>query len=595
MTSPPSIAAETPPSWRWPVLLLLATLAAFLPTLSAGFVHWDDPANFTDNRNFGGLSLAGIRWAWSAYQIGVYQPLAWMILEAEFSLWGLNPTGYHATGLAMHAVNAVVLYVLIRSLLERAAPAESTGAVRHAAAALAAAVFAIHPLRAEVVAWVSCQPYLSAVFFAMLSVLAYLRAHPQDGPPRRGWIVAAWLLMVAAMLCKAVAATLPVVLILLDVYPLRRIRHGRWVRWEMLAFLAPGFVFMALALRAKGVDQVIVPVSHYSPQHRLAQSAYGVMFYLGKTVWPSSLSAVYPVPPDIDLWAWPYSGAALAVVAITAMALVFCRRWPGLLAAWGAYLVILAPNLGLVTIGSQIAADRYSYMASIPLAAGAAWIFARLFRAVGASQSLRIVTVAAALAWLAVMGVLAWQQSRTWQTSLALWSNAARMTPVPNGMIESGLGGALIEAGRPDEGVAVLRKLLGWRPDYSVAHYELGVYYAERDRLLEAERHFRAALRPSPNVAPQPAVVHYNLGCVLEQTGRFDEAIAEYRTALLADPTDPAIHNNLGAVLIRLGRYRDAELCFEQALRLNPGYDLARRGRDYARKMQNSEPRPGGS
>ena len=227
----------TKPFWyslRWWIVVALAVVAAtaFLPALNNGFLAFDDDENFLDNASFRGLGPSQIRWAWTTFLLGVYQPLAWMLLELEYVLAGLNPRGYHLVSIGLHAAVAVALFALIVAILRRCGwPAnQAPGREIHLqlAAALAAALFAVHPLRVEVVAWASCQPYLPCALFSILTILAYLRTHDEpadaDGGRRRAWMMVTLALFTAALLSKAVAVTLPLVLLAIDVYPLCRLR-----------------------------------------------------------------------------------------------------------------------------------------------------------------------------------------------------------------------------------------------------------------------------------------------------------------------------------------------------------------------------------
>jgi hypothetical protein len=210
----------------------LIAIAAFIPALDNGYVDWDDRRNFVANPHFGGLGGAQVKWAWSTFWLGVYQPMAWLLLEVQYAFWGLDPHGYHLTSLLLHATNTVVLYVLTMTLLARCRPdsfLKSPGTCS-LGAGLATALYAVHPLRVEAVAWASCQPYLPCTLFSMLAVLAYLRAFGMDSSPRWGWLAGSFVLFVVALLFKAVAVTLPAVLLILDVYPLRRL-GGRPRRW----------------------------------------------------------------------------------------------------------------------------------------------------------------------------------------------------------------------------------------------------------------------------------------------------------------------------------------------------------------------------
>ena len=213
-------------TWLVAVPLAVLVIAAFIPVLDNGFVNWDDDINFLDNVHFRGLGLAQMKWACTTFWLGAYQPLAWLLFEAQYVFWKLDPHGYHLTSVILHAVNAVVLYVLTMTLLRRCLPdlCKKGPWTCCLAAGVATGLFAVHPLRVEAVAWVSCQPYLPCALFSMLAVLAYLRGFEMSPYPRWGWLVATFVLFVAALLFHAVAVSMPLVLLILDVY-----RSGDWM------------------------------------------------------------------------------------------------------------------------------------------------------------------------------------------------------------------------------------------------------------------------------------------------------------------------------------------------------------------------------
>ncbi len=388
---------ESPPDWdrrTWLVAIPVAliVLYAFIPILNNGFVDgWDDDPNFRDNPYFRGLGAAQVKWAWTTFWVGVYQPLAWLLFEVQYSLCELDPWGYHLTSVLLQVANAVVLYVLTVALLVRCrtdACLESPWTYS-LSAGLATALFAVHPLRVEAVAWASCQPYLPCAMFSMLSVLAYLRAFPKDSSPRWRWLVGSFLLFVAALLFKAVAVSLPAVLLILDVYPLRRLPDGtgRWfgasarkALLEKVPFVATSLLFMRLAIAAKPNPRF--PVENYDASQGIAQACYGTWFYILKTVVPLDLIVFWQLPHELNWFALRYSLSILATLAISAGLFFLRRRWPGLLAAWLSYLVILVPNSGIIRISDQIAADRYCYTSMLgfvmPAAAGFCWLW-RMF------------------------------------------------------------------------------------------------------------------------------------------------------------------------------------------------------------------------
>jgi hypothetical protein len=383
----PAAVPETSPEPEGEALLTAVRLAllsvlAFLPVIACRWVFWDDSKNFLANPHFRGLGWTQIAWAWRATLLGVYQPLSWMLLEAEYSDWGLNPRGYHLVSLGLHAANVVALFAVTVAILWRCLPglAAARPVTVYRAAGLAVALFAVHPLRAESVAWVSAQPYLPSSLCGLLAVLAYLKAQ-EAGRSRRGttaWLAVTLGLFVVAMLFKTVAISLPLLLLILDVYPLGRLGGSGARSWvgagvrrvwvEKVPFLVVSLVFVAVAMQVRPR----IPADLGS---RLASAACAVWFYPAKTLVPLHLRVIYAPCVEASLRRPLYAVCAAGAVAFTAVVVLRWRRWPGLAAAWLSYLVILAPNSGLVRITSSVAADRYSYVASMGLVVLLAGLF----------------------------------------------------------------------------------------------------------------------------------------------------------------------------------------------------------------------------
>src|SRR5213594_2029834 len=358
--------------WLVPSLIALVTFAAFLPALQNQFVSWDDPENFLDNPHYRGLAWSQLRWMWTTHQ-GHYIPLTWMTLGLDYLLWGMNPFGYHLTSLLLHTANAAVFFFVVRRILTLALPSPSErGHALAVSAGFAALVFAIHPLRVESVAWVTERRDVLSGLFYLLAILVYLRAC-ERGARGRGWYWAAVGLFAGALLSKSMVVNLPFVLLILDVYPLRRL--GGAVGWwsaparrvyvEKIPFVLLAAAASAIALMAQLSHDTMVSVVQLSGLGRLAVSMYGVSFYLWKTVAPVNLSPLYELPPTVNPWAMPFLLSYGLVLAITGIVLAFRRRVPGLPAAWVAYIVVLLPVLGIFQSGPQIAADRYTYLASL--------------------------------------------------------------------------------------------------------------------------------------------------------------------------------------------------------------------------------------
>ncbi len=542
---PPTLG-RGPYAWAMAIPLVIVVLVAFLPILGNGFVQLDDHENFLYNPHFRGLGRAEIAWAWTTELIGVYQPVGWMILELQYVVFGLDPFGYHLTSLVLHALAALALYSLTRALVGRACPSLLAGNPKGVAlgSALAVALFAMEPLRVEAVAWASCQTYLPSAVLAVLAARVYLGA--AEAPPRRriAGLTVAWILFAMALLCKATVVALPAVLLIFDYYPLRRLGGGpgRWfgpstrrVWAEKVPFLILSLIFAAMAIHAKASVDSVLSLERRRPLGRLAQFGYSACFCLWKSVWPTGLCTNYPVPEPFQWYAPRYLACAALLAAATAVVFRLRVRYPGLLAAWLAYLVLLAPSSGLVTISDQSAADRYSYvstMSMVPLLAAA---FARLTRP--DRGPLNFAMAAAGLLLIAVLTGSTWAQCRTWRDTAALASHA----------IAQGGGGVEMSMN------------LGWGLEH-------------RGDLDGAAASFREVLRLEPSHVPARIM----LGMVELRQGRTADALELLNEAVRLQPDMPEAHNGLGTALAADGRFHDALEQFMEALRLRPSFAEAR-------------------
>jgi Tfp pilus assembly protein PilF len=561
------------------VVLIVLVVLAFFPCLQNDFVSWDDEKNFLSNPSYRGLGWAQIAWDWTSFQIGVYQPLAWMLLGAQYLLFGLNPSGYHLASLVLYALNTVVLFVLTLALLIRVRPdwPKEAPLALVLAAGFVVALFAVHPLRTEVVAWASCQPYLPCALFAMLAVLAYLRAFPEGSPPRLNWLVAAFALFAAALCSKAVAVSLPVVLLILDVYPLRRLGGGpgRWfahevraVWWEKVPFALLSVLFMGLAVSGRAQEHHLVAVPKWGIAARIAQACYGIGFYALKTIVPWNITPYYPVPERVVWYELPFVACIAGTLALSVALFLLRRRWPGLLAVWLSYLVILAPNLGLVRIGEQIAADRYSYTAMLGAVALVAAAIGRILQGARRTRWLAAVGGVAATALVLVLVPLARAQCRIWRTSETLWAHAASHgASTRSFLVHDGLGSALLQEGRLEEARKEFAEALRLNPNHTSAHNNLGLLLLRQGALEDAWKEFSEVLRLNPNHAD----AHNNLGLILLRQGRTEEARQEFSEAVRLNPDFGEAHNNLGVVLQSQGQLDGARAAFAETVRINPG------------------------
>ena len=495
----------------------LAVAASFLPVLWNGFVVWDDDLNLTENPYFRGFGPAPLRWMFTTFHGGHYQPITWLTFALDYTLWGMDARGYHLTSLVLHVANALLVYRLIAALVPDASP----GSV-----AIGALVWAVHPLRAEVVAWATARRDVLAGFFYLLTVLTYLhatRAAVGTGERRR-FLAASLAAFALSLLSKAQGMTLPAVLLVLDVYPLRRLGSGRAARAALVEKLPYLLVAMASAVVAfpASAEAARRSLAQHGLAARAAQAAYGLVFYLWKTVLPAGLSPVYPLGAGVDPTALVYVVAMLVALALTAGLVLLRRRAPWALAAWLCYLAVLAPVLGFAQAGPQLVADRYTYLASVPLATLVTTGLQAL-RAPALRRAVGVVLVLFALATARQVSV--WHDSRT------LWSHAIRVDP---------------------------------------RNY---VAYTNRGKVLELAGDTAGAFADyNAAIASYPAnfLAHYSRGRLRQAAGDLDGAIEDYSATIAVQPTYAEAYNNRGAARVARNDLVGAADDFAAALRVAP-------------------------
>src|SRR5438128_744493 len=528
-------------SWLVPLLIAVVTFATFLPALHNQFVNWDDDKNFLENPHYRGLGWTQLTWMWTTH-MGHYIPLTWMTFGLDYLLWGMNPRGYHLTNLLLHAANAVVFFFITRRLLTRALPSPSEpGHALTVSAAFSALVFAIHPLRVESVAWATERRDVLSGLFYLSAVLAYLRACDRE-ERGRGWYWGAVALFAGALLSKSMAVNLPVVLMILDVYPLRRLgasigwrsKTARRIYVEKIPFVLLAAVASAIAVMAQFSIHAALPLAQLSVPGRLAVSAYGLSFYLGKMIVPVNLSPLYELPRTVSPWAMPFILSFGLAIAITAIVLSLRRRMLGLPAAWLAYLVVLLPVLGIFQSGPQIAADRYTYLA------GLGWAILAGAGLLSSWSRLPLLLIGLVVFIPVGLGTLTWNQVHVWHDSKTLWAHALAIDP-NSSVAQNDFGEALAQQGKLAEAIEHYRQALEIKPDYADAHYNLGGALAQQGKLAEAAEHYQQALR----IKPDDADAHIHWGLALAQQGRLAEAIEHYRQALRINPGHADAQSNL--------------------------------------------------
>jgi Flp pilus assembly protein TadD len=512
--------------WRAPaVCLVLAaiTFAVFGQTLTHEFINFDDNNYVYDNPVVAqGLTFKGIVWAFSCHASN-WHPLTWLSHELDCQIYGLNPAGHHLTNVLLHTATVIALFLVLRQM---------TGALWRSA--FVAAVFAIHPLRVESVAWVAERKDVLSGLFFMLTIGAYVcYARRPWSPVRYGLVM---LFFALGLMCKPMLVTLPLVLLLLDYWPLQRVEPRKLTglvleKLPLLALSAASCVATVIAQAA-----IIKPVGSFPLPMRLANALVSCMVYLGQVVWPVGLAVFYPYPHN-GLPAWEVGLAGTLLAGFSAVVWWWRRKQPWLLVGWVWYLVMLLPVAGIVQAGLQAHADRYTYLPQIGIYVAVTWLAAesRLSRGLLGGLMSGV---------LAVLMLCAWKQTAYWKDGESLWTHTLACT-TDNEAAHYGLGLTLLQEERLDEAITHYQKALEINPDNAEAHNNLGNALQQKGKLDEAISHFQQAAEINPGLEK----AHYNLGVALCQMGRGEEAISHFQQALQIKPGDPKIQNNLAWLL----------------------------------------------
>ena len=563
------------------ILLLGIVWIVFGQTLRHEFVNYDDDQYVYENpRITNGLTLDGIQWAFTHVHAGNWHPLTTISHMLDCQLYGLQPWGHHLTNVLLHAAATVFLFLALRQLTGSRWPS-----------AFVAAVFAIHPLRVASVAWVAeRKDVLSGVFF-MLTLWAYAR-YVRSNRPSSGRYMMALVLFALGLMCKPTLVTLPFVLLLLDYWPLRRFilqspgsKPPRSVRnhsdvgrgqspsrggslpaktvQDLLIEKIPFLVLSAASCVATllAQEKAVITIRQLTFGGRVGNAMVSYVAYLGQMIWPAGLSVVYPYAsggPNIG----QVILASLILLIISVAFFIWRGKYPFLLTGWLWFLGVLVPMIGIVQVGAQARADRYTYLAQIGLYLLVTWGALELStKWRGAREGL----IAVAILIVTAIAADSYVQTSFWRNSETLWNQALANTS-ENHIAQNNLGNALMKKGQLDDAIVHFRKALEIYADYPEANNNLGYALASKGNWADAITSYRAAMRVRPNYAK----AHNNLAIGLVEMGKRDEALAQFHEALRIDPDYPDAHCNLAIVLLQLGRRDEAVEHLREALRLKP-------------------------
>jgi protein O-mannosyl-transferase len=513
------------------IVLTLVTLTVFWQVNQFGFVDLDDQAYVQENSHIqSGVTLEGVSWAFGTRYFYLWTPLTWMSLMFDYQLHGLNAGGYHLTNLILHILSTLLLFWLFNRM---------TGAVWKSA--FVAALFALHPLHVESVAWVSERKDVLSAFFWMLTLCLYV--YYTEKPAVKKYLLVLFS-FVLALLSKPMVVTLPFIMILLDYWPLKRFESKKndLVLWQLKEKM-PFFVLSVILVIITFYTPDSAPSKHFPLISRLANAPVSFVTYLEKTFWPHDMAVFYPFPEYIPLW--QVLGASLLIIFVSTSVIVMARILPYLFVGWFWYAITILPVIKIVQIGNDAMADRYTYLPSIGIAVMLAWGIPFLIKN---EDTRRKILFPAAIAFLIIMSVLTWKQCGYWKNSITLFNHALRVTK-NNYVAHHGLGLALIAEGRTEEAIDHYNKTISIKPEFPYAYNNRGLVYGGLGQYDLAMEDFDKAIRLKEDYAE----AYYNKAVTYANMGQYQLAIENYNKAIILKPDYAYAYTNRGAVYLKQG------------------------------------------
>jgi len=569
--------------------LTVVTLAVFWQVNQYDFINFDDDLYITQNSHVqSGITLDGFRWAFSTIDADhLWHPLIWLSFMLDYQLFGLNAGGYHLTNLILHILSALLLFWLFNRM---------TGAIWKSA--FVAALFALHPLHVESVAWITERKDVLSAFFWMLTLCLYV--YYTEKPVIRRYLLVL-LCFVCALMSKPMVITLPVVLILLDYWPLDRLQSRKfvtnmpevmsvstnkgkkkntypsndqklsetkiagiiplWQLWEKIPFFILSTVLVIITLLAhNNFDRIIFPFSA-----RIANAPVSFVTYLEKTFWPHNMAIFYPFSDQIPLW--QVFGATLLILVISYAVIVMVRRLPYLFVGWLWYAIILLPVIGIIPSGAHAMADRYHYLPSIGIAVMLAWGIPLLFPRENIRKK---ILFPAGVALLAILSILTWQQCRYWKNSITLFSHALQVTK-DNYLAHNNLGSALFEEGKIEEAMDHFNKALSITPNYAGCYSNRGNAYFKLGQYQLAIEDYNKAITFKPDFA----YAYFGRGDAYYKFGQYQLAIEDDSKAITLKPDYADAYYNRGNAYVKLVQYQLAIEDYTKAISLKEDFTNA--------------------
>ena len=564
---PQDRGARTRTTWLVALAIAALTIVVYAPVARHDFVQLDDPAYVTENPHVrAGLTAAGLAWAFSTGHAANWHPLTWISHMADVSLFGLHAGAHHLVNLALHLASTLLLFFWLRRTTGHLEPS-----------ALVAALFALHPVHVESVAWIAERKDVLSTLFWMLTLWAYVRYVER---PAIGRYALLFVTFALGLMAKPMLVTLPFVLLLLDLWPLQRqtvrgasgnapgLKARPAYFKEKLPLVALAIASSVITFLVQQRGGAVTGLEALPLRLRVENALMSYAGYLGKMIWPADLAIVYGRPEHLAPALVFVTAAAL--IGATYLALRFARSRPYVAVGWFWYLGTLVPVIGLVQVGVQAMADRYTYVPLIGIFIAMAWGIRDLTTH---RLAWRRAAMAAAVVVMLACAVTARRQVGVWKDNATLFAHATEVaTGVDAVRAHHTVGAALLQQGRVEEALANFLEAKRLAPGDAETHYNLGLAYARQQRLAEATSALAEAIR----LNPEHARAYAALGIATSQQGRMHEAIAHYRQAIRIDTGSADTHNNLGSALANQRRLEEATVSFREAVRLRADFHDAR-------------------
>jgi protein O-mannosyl-transferase len=567
-SSPPRTANRAAVQERYATILVamalaIATLALYQHALQNSFTGYDDPAYVTRNLHVQrGLAGASIAWAFTSTAEANWHPITWLSHMADVQLFGARAAGHHFTNILLHTINVVLFFLLLRW---------GTGALLRSA--MAAALFALHPLNVETVAWVAERKSLLSTLFLLFAVAIYARYAKK--PSVAKYIVVA-ILFALGLMAKPMIVTLPFALLLLDYWPLQRFSLSGSAEntqpfassllklfFEKIPLLLLSLASIAITMYAQRQGGAVGSVLLLPLDQRIKNAIYSYSVYLAKTFWPVRLAVFYP-HPEGSLALWKVAASAVLLLVITALVL-HNRQHRYLVTGWFWYLGTLVPVIGILQVGRQAMADRYAYLPLMGFFVMLVWLIAELVEPHAALQALALPAAVIALGGFAAVS---YAQISYWQNSFALFTHALAVTP-DNAIAEDNLGTALVNMGQLESSLPHFESAVRMAPQLSSAHYNLATVLHRQQQFAQAAVEYQLAIHTSV-VPAEAAQAHNNLAVLDLQTSRIPEALAEFDSAIALNPSEQNSYIGRGTIELQQGRLDPAIADFTQAANVAP-------------------------